>query len=181
MMWALVIDGIVHELTETDPTDRFHETLVWVECSADIQLGWSFVDGVFSGPPAASLADVKKTRIAALTTNCSAAIVGGYPSSALGEVHTYPSGITDQINMMGSVTASLLPGLAEDWTTPFWCADDAGVWQFRMHSINQIRQAGSDGKMHVVTCQATLDGVTAMVTASTTTAMVDAVAWPTAT
>lgn len=119
----------------------------------------------------------KSRRIAVLTVSCAAAIVGGYQSSALGEEHTYPSGVTDQINMMGSVTASLLPGLASDWATPFWCEDAAGVWAYRLHSAEQIQLAGADGKAHVVTCQSTLAGLSERVMTAATLADLDDIQW----
>jgi len=122
--------------------------------------------------------DPKALAIERLTASCAAAIVGGYLSSALGEPHTYPSGITDQINMMGSVTASLLPGVSAEWQTPFWCADAAGLWEFRGHTAAQIQSAGSDGKAHVVTCQGTLEALVAQAIATETAEDLDAIVWP---
>lgn len=123
------------------------------------------------------LVQVKVAAVARLTVACAAAIVGGYVSAALGSTHRYPSAITDQINMMGSVTASLLPELPEDWLTPFWCADEAGDWAFRPHSAEAIQQAGADGKQHVQDCQAMLASLTTSVQAAATAAEVDAIEW----
>ena len=104
--------------------------------------------------------------IGALTDACAECIVGGFRSAALGAEHIYPSRQTDQINLMGSVTGSLLPDLPSDWTTPFWCADEAGVWAFRAHTAAQIQQAGAAGKAHVVACQAALAELSAAVLAA---------------
>lgn len=126
----------------------------------------------------ATLDDVKADKITKLTADCSAAIVGGYKSLCLGSEHRYPNGVTDQINMMGSVTASLLPSLSQDWETPFWCEDSDGVWDFRPHTVAQIQQAGSDGKAHVVECQVTLATLSASVLAAADAAAVAAIVWP---
>jgi len=116
-------------------------------------------------------------KMAELTAACAAAIVSGYSSSALGDVHSYPNDQIAQINMMGSVTGSLLSGLPADWTTPFWCADRAGIWQMRQHTAAQIQRAGSDGKAHVVACQQRLVALNAAVAAATTPEAVAAVVW----
>lgn len=158
-------------------SEDFRQSLV--ECGKTVEVGWTLSDTGFTAPEF-DLDAYRQRNIAALTAQCAAAIVGGYTSSALGSVHTYPSKTTDQINMMGSVSASLLPGLADDWSTPFWCADSDGVWAFRMHSIAQIQTAGADGKAHVVLCQSTLQRLTLSVMAATTAEAIAEVIWPSA-
>ena len=116
-------------------------------------------------------------KVAELTAACAAVIVSGYTSSALGDVHSYPNDQIAQINMMGSVTGSLLSGLPADWTTPFWCADGSGIWQMRPHTASQIQRAGRDGKAHVVACQQQLVTLKAAVAAATTPEAVAAVVW----
>ena len=128
-------------------------------------------------PQALTFADVQAAKIAFLTASCAAQIVGGYQSSALGSVHTYPGKPTDQINMLGSVTASLLPGLATDWQTPFWCADEAGAWSFQMHTAAQIQAAGADGKAAVATAQTKLATLSAQVAAATSPEDLTTIVW----
>lgn len=125
---------------------------------------------------AVAAAAAKKASV--LREACAGAILSGYVSSALGSPHLYPSGIIDQINMMGSVTESILPGLSEGWSTPFWCRDDGGVWAFKPHTAAQIQMAGRDGKAHVVACQAMCDALTAVVLAAETLQEVEEVVWP---
>lgn len=163
-------------------TDILHPSLAdqCVDCGVDVMQGWTYDGADFHPPvpPVIPLADAQADRIAALTVDCAAAIVGGYMSAALGAPHTYPSLVTDQINMMGSVTASLLPGISETWTTPFWCADGNDAWAYRMHDAAQIQAAGADGKAHVITCQSILADLSASVMAATSTEVVAAVVWP---
>ena len=123
------------------------------------------------------LAEVQKRKVASLRAACGAAITGGFGSTALGTAHTYPSGMTDQANLIGSVTASLLPGLAAGWTTPFWCADAGGAWAFLPHTAAQIQQVGADGKAMVVAAQARLGALVAAVSAATTADQVAAITW----
>ena len=78
---------------------------------------------------------------------------------------------------MGSVTDSLLPGLSPNWTTPFWCADQNGVWQFRPHTAAQIQQAGRDGKTAVAGAQGKLAALTAQVMSAPTIGAVNAIDW----
>ncbi|PDT05692.1 hypothetical protein CO666_03555 [Rhizobium chutanense] len=147
-----------------------------VECSFDAELvkdadGWRLVNA------ADQLAELKASRIAVLTTACAEAIIGGYSSSALGSEHRYPSKVTDQINMMGSVTDSLLPGQSPDWTTPFWCADESGVWAFRLHTATEIQAAGVVGKAHVLECQTKLGQLSAQVMTAASAEAVAAIVW----
>lgn len=127
-----------------------------------------------------SLDVARRHRITALSADCGNAITGGFQSDALGSVHTYPSDMKDQLNLMGSVTDSIVPDLPNGWETPFWVLDNQGSWSFKMHNAGQIQQAGRDGKAHVVECQSTLEGLTALVLAADTTDDVEAVVWPVA-
>lgn len=119
----------------------------------------------------------RERRCADLRAACAAAITGGFASSALGTPHIYPSGRNDQANLVAAVTASLPPGLAEEWSTPFWCADAAGAWAFRPHTAPQIQQAGADARGIIVAAQARLGALIAAVQAASTHNQVAAVAW----
>lgn len=50
IMWARIENNAVMELTDIDPTDRFHPSLIWVECPADIQQGYTYSNGEFTPP-----------------------------------------------------------------------------------------------------------------------------------
>ncbi|GEM_PF-1413244 len=54
-MWALINSNIVTELTEINPTGRFHPSMIWVPCTEGVQVGWQYSDGVFSPQPALQL------------------------------------------------------------------------------------------------------------------------------
>lgn len=150
----------------------------FIECSPDVSVGWSYDGGEFTpATPVLDLGETKLRKIEELTSLCMAFIVSGYKSDALGAPHTYPNKLTDQINMMGSVSASLLPNIPDDWATPFWCADESGTWAFRMHSREEIQLAGSDGKAHVVLCQSTLERLTSQVSDAATVGAVESISW----
>lgn len=161
MKYALIERMIVTQVWEENPS--LHPDFLVVEAPNGAEPGWPYLDGKVVAPSPPAISDLKMARINELTANCAAAIVGGYSSSALGSPHTYPSGVTDQINMMGSVTASLLPDLSSNWTTPFWCADSNGEWAFRAHRAVEIQKAGADGKAHVVSCQEKLSALSSAV------------------
>ncbi|GGF56807.1 hypothetical protein GCM10007301_15620 [Azorhizobium oxalatiphilum] len=139
--------------------DAFHADAGFVPATADVAAGQSYEDGAFGPPPAIPLSVAKAQRLAALSAECAAAIVSGYSSAALGTEHRYPSQEIDQQNMLGSVSgamaAMMLIGGDElaAWTTPFWCADEAGAWDMRPHSAAQIIKAGQDGMGWIVACQ----------------------------
>lgn len=93
-----------------------------------------------------SVGAYQSRKLAELRQACNAQIIAGFQCDALGSVHLYPAKQTDQTNLAGSIIDSLIPDLPADWTTPFWCADAGGVWDFRPHTAAQIQKAGRDGK-----------------------------------
>lgn len=52
MTWALIEGGKVAEITQANPAGRFHESLVWVECTPvpNVEVGWVYEKGSFSPP-----------------------------------------------------------------------------------------------------------------------------------
>lgn len=136
-------------------------------------------DGAAWAPPADTrpLEEIRAAKVAELSAACSGAIVGGFVSPALGAPHTYPSRATDQTNLMGSVVASMLPGVGPDWSTPFWCAAASGEWAFRPHSAAEIQAVGADGKSSIVACQARLADLVALVGLADNASEVSAILW----
>lgn len=149
-------------------------------CTAAVQAGWNVVGNRFEAPIEVSpTLDTRKAgKVETLRIACEAAITGGFDSNALGNRHTYPSDIKAQINLMGSVTDSIMPDLPAHWTTPFWVRDVEGEWAWKMHNAAQIQQAGRDGKAHVVSCQTMLAELTAAVLAAATGEAVASIRWP---
>lgn len=47
MKWARVENNEVMEITGINPDGRFHPSLIWVECPADVQQGYIRDSGVF--------------------------------------------------------------------------------------------------------------------------------------
>ena len=142
----------------------------------DVYPGMVQDGGAWVVPPT-PLADLKATKVVALTAACAAAIVGGFASDALGAPHTYPSKPTDQTNLMGSVVDSMLLSSGPGWTTPFWCAAADGVWACRPHGIAEIQAAGAAGKAHVVACQSRLAELVALVDLAETAADLATIEW----
>ena len=130
-------------------------------------------------PPAASLDDIRAQKLAELDAACAAAIVLGFTSDALGEVHTYPSKGTDQANLTASFADALAALLAgeEDWTTPFWCMNSAGIWDMREHTAAQITAVGKTGKAIILAYQQKNIALQKKVLAATTAEEVAAISW----
>jgi len=124
------------------------------------------------------LPGVKETKLAELETACAAQIAAGFVSDALGERFTYPAKPTDQSNLQASVLASILPGVDETWTTPFWCADTQGKWAYQAHTAAQIQQVGVDGKNAINAAIAQKIVLEQQVEAAKTAAEVAAIIWP---
>jgi len=178
-------NAIRADLTAVDPTGRCAPSIKWVVvpdalAGDPVALAAGLVlaaDGVTV--QVSSVANYAAAWSATLTATCAGAITGGFTSSALGTPHTYPSDSTSQINLMGSVLASMLPGVPTTWTTPFWCADTNGMWSFASHTAAEIQQAGADGKTWVAACQTQLAALKTQIAAATTVAGIQAAVWTT--
>jgi len=126
---------------------------------------------------ATALADAKAKQSGIVSAACKAQIVGGFLSSALGAAHHYPAKSNDQQNLSASVLSSLLPGLPPDWVTPFWCADSADVWAFRLHTAAEIQQVGTDAKAAILAAMGKNEVLQALVAAASTIEQAQAVVW----
>ena len=96
MKYARIESGRVAEVGEFDSIEgRFHPSLVWVECSAEVGEGWSYSGGVFSAPPPAPPAPVpsevtmRQARLALLGA--------GLLDSVEGALNAMPEGNPTQI------------------------------------------------------------------------------------
>lgn len=50
MSWALIMDGVVQEITDVDPADRFHKAFKWVPCGPEVKQRWTYDNNTFSPP-----------------------------------------------------------------------------------------------------------------------------------
>lgn len=139
----------------------------------------NWVDGSWMLDEQAELDDAKTNKIAELSRECQTHIYKGFESSALGTEHHYPALDKDQQNLTASVLDSTLPGLAPDWTTPFWCEIE-GMWAFVPHTVEQIQQVGREGKNAILSAMAqneSLAGQVASITLAQGKAAVAAIVW----
>jgi len=109
---------------------------------------------------AADIDDVKIRAITAIDNEYKRKIISGCMSSALGTEHLYPTNLVDQQNLAASVLSAVVSDDPE-FSTPFWCQDDAGIWAFRMHSKAQIITVGNVVKLHITGLQAELEQIKA--------------------
>lgn len=47
MQWARIENNEVMEITDINPDGRFHPSLIWVKCPADVQQGYIQDNGMF--------------------------------------------------------------------------------------------------------------------------------------
>lgn len=50
IMWALIINNRVHELTDISPEGRFPAEMQWVACDSSVKEGWLYDGESFSEP-----------------------------------------------------------------------------------------------------------------------------------
>lgn len=117
--WALILNGLAHEITDLDPEGRFHESMVWVPCEDYVQVGWTFIDGKFLAPVGPDLDKLKKAakdqvremRVAAFAT------LAGIQSESLanGDTKTAKAicGLQDQLRAITDIDLSACNTQAE--------------------------------------------------------------------
>ena len=50
IMWARIENNTVMELIDINPEGRFHSSLIWVKCPADVVQGYLYDGEVFTKP-----------------------------------------------------------------------------------------------------------------------------------
>lgn len=164
--------------TTTEPLPLPANCIPCTQTQAETWQTLEVIGGVIQGIPAATVLQAAQTQQRALiNASCVAAMTDGFQSSALGTAYTYPSTMTDQHNLDGSVVASLLPNLPSTWTTPLWCQNSSGVWAMVEHTAAQTQQVGLEGKAWIVTCQQQKASLDAQINAATTVSAVQSVIW----
>jgi hypothetical protein len=128
-----LVERVAHWPTAESPTAE-----LWIE------------NGVLRWHDPATLDQRRAALADEISFACRAHIEQGFVCTALGGPFLYPAKAQDQANLNGSVTDSLLFTEDPDWVTPFWCADEAGAWDFRMHTRAQIQQVGRAGKASIL-------------------------------
>ena len=158
--WRLIHDGVsVISSFEsdgmTDSSGLIFEAATEEECARMVViLGLIPIGETASG----TVEQIKEAKISALREQCAASILGGYTSSALGAPYHYPAQVVDQVNLLGSIADSTLPGTdLSTFATLYACCDVTGVWAKRPHTAAQIQQVGRDAKAAVLAAQAVYD------------------------
>ena len=124
-----------------------------------------------------SLAGAQAAQSALIDAACSSAITSGFQSSALGAVYTYPSQITDQINMLGSVQDAAVNSATQGYKTQFSCMDANGVWAYRDHTAAQMIKVGQDGKAAILALRQKAAALKTQIANAATISTVQTVKW----
>jgi len=122
---------------------------------------------------APTLAELKASKTSEINSACSKAITSGFTSSALGTPHTYQSEQTDQLNLIGVVTA----GQDDYFKCGVTDANGNVTWNYELHTIAQLQQVLADGKAHKQVLLQKAGTLKAQVTSATTIAEVEAIVW----
>lgn len=172
--YARIQNGAVVEILSTTLdistifAPGYAATFVESDGTAGVAQGWTYANGVFSPPPAPTLAQAQAAQNALVSSACQVAIVGGFTSSALGTASAYPSDVNTQANI---ITAAPYGG-------SIWCRGSGGAWAFQAHSAPQAQQVQKDMNAWIQAQQTTYAGLLGEIAAATTNAAVQAVVWP---
>lgn len=124
-----------------------------------------------------TLENMKKRKAEEISIACAQFIEAGFTSSALGDTYTYPAKITDQQNLAASALDSLLNADDPTWTTPFWCQDSKGNWDYKEHTAKQIQQVAKEGKAKILATLAKKKSLSEKINVATTVEEVNAITW----
>lgn len=129
--------------------------------------GWAVNAGVLVAyTPSVSLAQAQAMQKSVMLQACSAAILAGFSSSALGSAYNYPSDDNTQRNIaMAAVSGGQI-----------WC-ETGGTWAMVPHTAAQAQQVQKDLFVMVQVNQAKYATLLAEITAASTVAAVQAIVW----
>lgn len=71
-MWARIENDAVVEITDVDPTGKFHPSLNWVPCPAYVQPGWAYEGGTFQTVESANA--LYQAQVQRISLACEAAV-----------------------------------------------------------------------------------------------------------
>lgn len=117
---------------------------------------------------ARQLAAAQDSQNATLRSACAAAIMSGFSSNALGEVHGYPSALTDQINQ-NAIAQCASGGL-------LWCATGA-TWALVPHTQAQAQAVIASFAVWLNKCQQQLATLSDQINAASSVDAVAAITW----
>lgn len=161
--YARVSSGIVREVANLPdvPAKLFHPTSAptWFACGPDVAEFWTYASGTFTPP----VPDVAGNRASAIRRADAAArdtLAAGFPSSALGALHTYRSGPDDVAAL--ALDVALAGGVA------LLCSADGATWALAEHTAAQVRTVAADLSTFRVSVHAARLAKHAAVAAATT-------------
>lgn len=125
-------------------------------------------------PMAVDLTALRLNKIQELQQACAKSIVAGFNHSEL--ARHYPQSLTDQANLNAAVTNSLL-GTHSNWTTPLWCEDTHGKWEFVQHTVDQVQQVGRAAREAIIKKQEKLRTLINQVNVATDPAAISNIRW----
>lgn len=162
MMWALIVDETVWELTDSDPAGRFHESMEWFACSDDVAVGWRRVDGALTAPvpPVIEVDLVAYAADKRWQIETGGIAIGGVPVA------------TDDRSKLMIMGARVAAAANEDWET-VWHGSDGETYPLNAAQMIAISDAV---EAHVNATFATFAGVKADIEAGeiTSAAEIDA-------
>ena len=120
-----------------------------------------------------TLDELKASKTSEINSACEKAITSGFTSSALGTSCSYQSEQTDQLNLIGIVTA----GQDDYFKCGVTDANGNVTWSYELHTIVQLQQVLTDGKAHKQGLLQKANTLKAQVTGATTVKDVEAIVW----
>lgn len=139
-MWARIENAAVVELTDIDPEGRFHPSMRWLPCGADVQLGWLEQDGALAAAQV-SLQDLASRLQAAATAQRWTVETGGLTLPGGVRIAT---GIEDQNRITSVVANAERSGVT--------VVDFKGADGWRSVALQEVQAMAAAIALHVQAC-----------------------------
>lgn len=158
---------------------RVGEFLLEGEANDALQLiiNGKVVNKPLTPPSSFNIEDARITKAFEITGNCESFITAGFISNALGTNYAYPSNRDDQLNLSGTIQRSMMSAVTVSDTFAFLCKNSSDVWDYRLHTANQIQQVGVDAYNYILNARIKNATLQTQLQAATTQAALEAVMW----
>lgn len=154
-MWARIENGKVAEVIDFNPSNKFHKSLIWKECSPEVQEGWIDSGQSFKKPPGPTMVDLKRQLRKKINKTTDELIAYGWVYNGQ-SVRLQENDQRNHSNWITEVSEMLDEGTPENTLFPFspkvWVDDEIRPVYLEINNFQELKDFVRAGKLYIKKC-----------------------------